>query len=175
MTAVDFLTDFAVSGHVEGVGLPSAPEDWSEHLGTDYIDDISKSKKRLRRDYGLVELGFGRAEGAWRCFLISIQAHRLWWDNDNVPAKLRSKYGAFPRVVPFEDLRARLSALGHEPHFIEDQVPSDQMRYYISETKIIVGVHSAKKQEADDIPSGAIWAMHLSDDSDTWARPHKTT
>jgi hypothetical protein len=171
--ALNFFVDFAVSGRVEGVGLDSAPEDWSEHLGKDYIDDISKSKKRLRRDYGLVELGFYRPGGAWRCFLVSIQAHRLWWDNHNAPAKLRSKYGPFPRVILFEDLRRELSALGHEPSLIEDEDPSDQTRYYMPEAKILIGVNTPKPQEEDDIPSGAIWAMHLSEDADIWARPRK--
>jgi hypothetical protein len=168
---LDFFAGFAVSGRVEGVGLSSSPEDWSEHLGTAYVDDKSKSKKRLRRDYGLVELGFYRGAGGWQCFLISIQAHRLWWDSNNVPARLLSKYGSFPRAVSFEELRRSLRSLGHEPSLIEDQEPSDQTRYYIPETKVLVGVHSPKQQEADDMPRGTIWAMHLSDDSDNWARP----
>jgi hypothetical protein len=172
--ALNFFVDFAVSGRVEGLGLDSVPEDWARHLGKDYIDDISKSKKRLRRDYGLVELGFCRPAGVWRCFLVSIQAHRLWWDSDNVPAKLRSKYGSFPRAIVFEDLRRGLSALGHEPSLIEDAEPSDQTRYYMPETKILVGVNSPKRQKTHDMHSGAIWAMHLSEDADVWARPRKT-
>jgi hypothetical protein len=174
VNALDFFVDFAVTGRVEGVSINSTPEDWSDRLGADFIDDESKSKKRMRRDYGLVELGFYRVEGAWRCLGIGIQVHRLWWNSDNVPAKLRSRYGDFPRIVPFEDLRERLSALGHEPRLIEDEQPFEYTRYYIPDTKILIGVLSPERgEDFDDMPAGMLWAMHLSDDSEIWARPRE--
>ena len=174
MTSLDFFVGFAASGRVEGVGLNSAPEDWSDHLGADFIDDKSKSKKRLRRDYGLVELGFSREDGGWRCFVISIQVHRLWWHDELVPEKLRSKYGEFPKAVSFEELCRRLEALKLVPRLIPDEPPGEHDRYYINETKILIDVPSSRRLgDPEGIPSGSISSMHLSRGSEVWAQPRK--
>jgi hypothetical protein len=172
MSALDFFTDFAVNGHVEGVGLNSTPEEWTENLGPDFIDDKSKSNKRMRRDYGLVELGFFRADGLWNCFLISLQAHRLWRHGD-VPQKLVDRYGEFPRSIQFDEVRRVLSALGYEPELIADEQGSDTVRYHIPATNILIAVASAEVEEFEYLPAGSVWAMHLSQGSDVWARPRK--
>lgn len=170
MTALDFFIDFAVTGRVEGVGLNSKPDDWSEHLGAGYVDD--KRKNQMRRDYGLVELGFARVERAWRCAAISIQAHRLWRDANNVPPKLRRRYGVFPRTIQFEEMRKRLRALDHEPRLIDDQQSSDHERYYVPETKILIYVLSVKpSDDLDGMPPQRLWSMNLSVDSEIWAMP----
>jgi hypothetical protein len=103
-SALNFFAGLAVNGQIQGVGLNSAPEQWAENLGTDFLDDKSKSNKRLRRDYGLAELGFFRVNGLWSCFLISLQVHRLWRYDDNVPQKLLERYGEFPKSAQFEDV-----------------------------------------------------------------------
>lgn len=170
MTALDFFIDFAITGQVEGVGLNSKPDDWSENLGADYVDD--RRKNQMRRDYGLVELGFARVERTWRCATISIQAHRLWWHADNVPPKLRRRFGAFPRSIPFEETRKRLRELDHEPHPIDDQQKSDHERYYVPGTKILIYVLSAKPaDDLDGMPPQTLWSMNLSVDSEVWAMP----
>jgi hypothetical protein len=172
MSALKFFTDFALNGQIEGVGLNSTPAEWAEGLGTDFIDDKSKSGKRLRRDYGLVELGFVRAEGSWSCFLISIQAHRLWQYHSNVPRKLIEKYGEFPRSVQFDEVRRALHALGYEPELVADEHRSDTARYRIPGAKVLIAVVS-REAESDYLPTGSIWSMELSESSDIWARPHK--
>jgi hypothetical protein len=173
MSALSFFVDFAVNGHIEDVGLNSTPEEWAESLGTDFVDDKSKSNKRLRRDYGLVELGFFRAGGLWSCFLISLQAHRLWRDDGNVPQKLIDRYGEFPRSVQFEQFRRALSMLGYEPQPIVDDQGSHTARYYMPFTKALIAVVSNEVQKFDCMPVGSVWAMHLSENSNIWSRPPK--
>jgi hypothetical protein len=171
MNAPNFFVDFAVNGQVEGVSLNSTPEDWTLNLGPEFIDDKNKNNTRMRRDYGLVELGFLRAEGLWNCFLISLQVHRLWRNNNNVPPRLVARYGEFPKSVPFRELRTILSEVGYEPQLIADQGPSDTARYHIPSTGVLIGVVSKEAGEHDNAPAGSVWSMHLSQSSNTWARP----
>jgi hypothetical protein len=167
MSAIDFFVDFAVTGLVEGIGLDSTLDAWSRHLGDDYVDDAKK--KRMRRDYGVVELGFNRYGQQWRCVGIGIQAHRLWWSTDSVPDKLSRKYGKFPRVIKFDELIYRLRTAGHEPVLVNEE--TDYVKYSVPGTGVLMYIVSPVR--ADDpggLPAGALWSMHLSAGSEVWAR-----
>lgn len=170
-SVLNFLADFAIPGQIEGVGLNSAPEEWAENLGTDFIDEKSKSNKRLRRDYGLVELGFFRSDRRWKCFLISLQAHRLSRCDDHVPQILVDRYGEFPRSIQFEDVRRILRARGYEPESTEGEDGSDTARYRIPATGVLIAVVS--REDLNNVPQGSVWSMHLSESSDIWTRPRK--
>jgi hypothetical protein len=171
--ALNFFTEFAIRGQIQGVGLGSIPEEWAQNLGTGFIDAKSKSNKRSRRDYGLVELGFLRVGGFWSCFLISLQVHRLWRYDGNVPKELIGRYGKFPKSVQFQDLHRALRALGYEPLLIADEPDSDITRYRIPRTSMLIGVVAKAEDGSNSMPVGAIWAMHHSENSDVWARPVK--
>jgi hypothetical protein len=171
MSALGFFVDFAVNGHIQGVSLNSTPEEWIESLGTDFVDDKSKKNKRMRRDYGLIELGFFRVDGSWSCFLISLQVHRLWQNDGNVPRKLVDQYGEFPKQVQFQELHIALRALGFDPQLIADEHSSDIARYHIPGANVLIGVVAKAAEEPNSIPAGAVWAMHLSANSEVWARP----
>jgi hypothetical protein len=173
MSALEFFTNFVTSGRVEGVGLNSTLGEWADSLGSDYIDDKSRSGKQLRRDYGLVELGFLRRNKLWSCFLISLQVHRLWQYDDNVPQALIDRYGEFPRSLQFQDLDRALLALGYEPKPIADEDGSDIARYSISVSNVLIAVIARAAEESNYPPVGSVWAMHLSGNSDNWARPVK--
>lgn len=171
MSALSFLVDFALNGRIEGVGLNSPPEQWAESLGTDFIDDRSKSNKRMRRDYGLVELGFHRSEGSWACFLISLQVHRLWRYPDGVPQKLLGRYGEFPRSIQFEEVRSALQLHGSEPQLIADDNGADTARYYVPPVNVLIAVVAGEAEQLNDLSAGSIWSMHLSEETDVWTRP----
>lgn len=173
MSALDFFVDFALNGRIQGVGLNSTPEMWTEDLGTDYIDDKSKNGKRLRRDYGIVELGFVRKNGLWSCFLISLQAYRLWRYADCVPQKYLDGYGEVPRSIQFEDVRNALRVHGCEPQLIADDNGADTARYYVPPVNVLIAVVAGEAEQLNDLSAGSIWSMHLSEDSGAWARPRQ--
>jgi hypothetical protein len=173
MSALEFYTDFVTSGLVQGVGLHSTLEVWTDNLGTSCIDDKSRSGKQLRRDYGLIELGFLRVNKSWSCFLISLQVHRLWRYDDNVPQKLVDRYGEFPRSLQFQDFDRAVRALGYEPELIADDHDSDIARYHVAVANVLIGVVAKATEEPDSLPVGSVWAMHLSENSGIWARPVK--
>jgi hypothetical protein len=159
VSGLDFFVDFAASGRVEGIGLNSTLEDWSEHLGDNYVDDIKK--KQMRRDYGVVELGFNRAGEQWRCVGIGIQAHRLWWTTGSVPPKLSREYGYFPSVIRFDELRNRLKFLEHEPLLVDEQ--EDFAKYSIPVTGVLMYIVSPRRPDRPGgLPAGALWSMYLS-------------
>jgi hypothetical protein len=176
VSAPDFFVDFARTGLIYGLGLGTTPEQWSEGLGGGFISDVDKKHKQMRQDYGLVELTFSRKEESWRCFNISVQAHRLWWTPEGAPARVRLEYGAFPKFIRFADVCSKLNEFGFEPQLIDDKQISDHTRYYIPETKILIYVLSDDvAAEPDRMPPGTLWAMYLSIDAEVWAEPTRKT
>ena len=173
MSVLDFLAAVAVSGQVEGAGIQSTPEEWERALGADFIDD--RAKKRFRRDYGLVELGFWRVDNTWRCGSLAIQVHRLWWHADSLgPARLGEKYGDFPKTVPFETLRDRLTAVGPRtaPRSIQDTDTGEYTRYYVPASKVVLMVVSLEVDRTEDgLPAGSVWSLNLTDNADAWIQP----
>ena len=164
MSVLDLLADVARDGTAEGVGIHATPADWERALGPDFVDD--RAKKRFRRDYGLVELGFWRVDGEWRCGLLSLQVHRLWWGSDKLgPLSLRAKYGDYPTRVPFTDLRSRLPEL----RYIEDSDVSEYERYYVPDSKVTIMVATSTVDGGP--PAGSVWALHLTDEPDIALRP----
>jgi hypothetical protein len=52
-----------VAGRLAGVGRGALLEQAEAAFGADFLDDLHKRKRVLRRDYGLVELTFVRGTG----------------------------------------------------------------------------------------------------------------
>jgi hypothetical protein len=113
VTDLDLYVDALVSGQVLGVAAGATDGEVARALGADFLDDVGK--KRMRRDYGLVELYFQREGGEWRCAGITLQVHRLTEVGvDMVPAPLAARYGAFRPVVPFAAVADAVRAGGRE-------------------------------------------------------------
>lgn len=163
-SALDLLADIATRGVVEGAGIRATPAEWERAIGSDFVDD--RVKKRFRRDYGLVELGFWRVGGEWRCGLFALQVHRLWSGAETIgPASLRTRYGEFPPSVAFADLRPRLPEL----RYIPDSDTTRYERYYLPGSKVAIMVSVSNVDGGP--PAGSVWALHLTDEPDIPLRP----
>ncbi|MFF8394890.1 hypothetical protein [Streptomyces sp. NPDC016172] len=111
MSDLDFYAHVAARGDVLGVGIGAQLAEWETELGADCLD--TEDGSLLRRDYGLVELSFQEDGGAWSCFGVSVQVHRLRWDTESsVPAALRGAYGEFAPSTRFESLASAIAGLG---------------------------------------------------------------
>ncbi|MGW0314100.1 hypothetical protein [Streptomyces flavidovirens] len=158
MSDLDCYAHVAARGDVLGVGIGAQPAEWEGRLGADYVDDADGGL--LRRDYGLVELSFQEEHGAWPCFGISVQVHRLRWDTESaVPAPLRSVYGDFAPRTPFEDLVAAITRLGCSVEPDDDGTAEDFHRYRVPESgvRILVRVDAATHG-----PTGDVWKLSVS-------------
>jgi len=103
----------------------------AELLGDDYGDNPSKHS--LGRDHGLVEFFWQRPEPGvpWAGTHFSVQAHRLrYGDPELVNPAIRERYGAFPAPVPFDEVRALLTARGVPLDEVPHPVDPDEMRTF---------------------------------------------
>jgi hypothetical protein len=107
VTDLDFYAEAILSGRVLGLGSGSTADEVERALGRDFVDDARK--QLMRRDYGLIEFHFNRANREWVCFGVSIQVHRLADAGEEiVPPVLIGRYGAFGRSVAFGQLVDRI-------------------------------------------------------------------
>ncbi|MFD4336517.1 hypothetical protein ACFWPP_04770 [Streptomyces anulatus] len=172
MPDLDFYAHFATRGDVLGGGIGTQPTGWETKLGTDYLDD--RSQGLMRRDYGLVELSFQENDGAWPCFGISVQVHRLGsCDATAVPAPLRNAYGHFAPRAKFDELSAAITRLGCSVEPDNDATTTDIHRYRVPESgaRIFVvadpdpyGYGEMDPDEPAGPEKGDIWAVVLSPD-----------
>ncbi|WP_237305096.1 hypothetical protein [Streptomyces qaidamensis] len=162
MTDLDFYAHVATRKEVLGVGIGAQPGEWETTLGDDCLD--TEDGSLLRRDYGLVELSFQDEDGAWPCFGMSVQVHRLRWDSESsVPAPLRDAYGDFAPATRFEALAAAIAELGcsvaPEPEPDEDGTAGCIRRYRVTESGVRIFVRA---DEDDQGQSGTVWSLSVS-------------
>jgi hypothetical protein len=158
MSDLDFYAHVATRGDVLGVGIGAQPAEWEAKLGADYLDDADSGL--LRRDYGLVELSFQEEGGAWPCFGISVQAHRLGQDTEStVPGPLRCAYGDFASRTSFEDLVAAITGLGCSVVPDKDGTPPDIDRYRVPESGVRIFVDTDADAHG---PAGDVWSLSVS-------------
>ncbi|MFD7242221.1 hypothetical protein [Streptomyces massasporeus] len=160
MSDLDFYAHVATRGDVLGVGIGAQPAEWEATLGADCLD--TEDGGLLRRDYGLVELSFQEEDGAWPCFGVSVQVHRLRWDTESsVPAALRGAYGTFAPSTRFEDLAAAITGLGCsvEPDPDEGGTSGDMHRYRVPESGVRIFVRADARAEGY---SGEVWSLSVS-------------
>ncbi|GAA2768711.1 hypothetical protein GCM10010103_77540 [Streptomyces paradoxus] len=160
MSDLDFYAHVATRGDVLGVGIGAQPAEWEATLGADCLD--TEDGSLLRRDYGLVELSFQEEDGAWPCFGVSVQVHRLRWDTESsVPAALRGAYGTFAPSTRFEHLAAAITGLGCsvEPDPDEDGTSGDMRRYRVLESGVRIFVRADGHAQGH---SGEVWSLSVS-------------
>ncbi|MFJ5999053.1 hypothetical protein [Streptomyces sp. NPDC092370] len=160
MSYLDFYAHVAAHADVLGVGIGAQPAEWENKLGADCLD--TEDGSLLRRDYGLVELSFQEEGGAWPCFGVSVQAHRLRWDTESsVPTALRGVYGEFAPSTRFEDLAAAIAGLGCsiEPEPGEAGTAGGIHRYRVPESGVRIFVRAD-----EDAPgsAGEVWSLGVS-------------
>ncbi|MFF7736500.1 hypothetical protein [Streptomyces sp. NPDC007984] len=160
MSDLDFYAHVATRGDVLGVGIGAQPAAWDTALGSDCLD--TEDGGLLRRDYGLVELSFQEEDGAWPCFGVSVQVHRLRWDTESsVPPALRETYGAFASSTRFEDLAAAITELGCslDPEPDQDGTSGDMRRYRVPESGVRIFVRTDEHAPG---PAGEVWSLSVS-------------
>ncbi|MGV9626869.1 hypothetical protein [Streptomyces sp. NPDC003487] len=166
MSDLGFYAHVATHGDVLGVGIGSAPGAWDATVGRDCLDD--PGKKRLRRDYGLVELSFSEVDGLMSCFGLTVQVHRLI-HGPCVPSSLVDTYGEFRPRLRFEELRSVIRSSGCE--VVPDDLSGDVHRFRVAESgaRIFViddpdpygdGEHDVDDPELHQ--AGDVWALSVS-------------
>lgn len=158
MTDLDFYLDALLSGQVLGVAVGVTADEVERALGDDFVDDVRK--KRMRRDYGLVELYFHGVDGEWTCSGSTIQVHRLAETGaDAVPATITGRYGEFRPVVRFAELADALRARADGRTPVRDALTDEFGHFHLPGT----GSHltAAREAGATDPVFGAVWSIEL--------------
>lgn len=111
MDYADLVVGLVVDRRVLDFRLGDSAELSERTLGSEYVDDVHRRRRFLRRDFGLLELTFTGA--SWVCTTLSLQFHRLSGEQAvNVPSALVSEFGRPPRYVDLDEFRSRLTGRG---------------------------------------------------------------
>jgi hypothetical protein len=162
VTDLDFYVSAVTDGAIYGLGVGSSPEQWTAKLGDQCLDDVRK--RGMRRDYGLIEVGFHRLKGErqWRCFSISVQVHRLASGiGNNVPDRLSRDYGPFRERLPFTVLAAEIKH--HNEEFTKDKTTPtpDFDLYRLPAAKSAIYVVREHGDDDDPYHEGDVWSLAL--------------
>jgi hypothetical protein len=155
MSDLDLYVEALTEGTVLGVAVGATDDEVANVLGTDFLDDVRK--KRMRRDYGLIELYFHREGYVWRCAGITLQVHRLAGATDLVPAPLAERYGAFRPLVPFAEVSAEVRARGRE--LVRESLADDFGHFHLSGTT--AHLTAVRDQCASEPSFTEVWSIEL--------------
>ncbi|MCF2529829.1 hypothetical protein [Yinghuangia soli] len=157
MGEIDFYVAAVCSRTVLGVGAGAQPADVAAVLGDSYLDD--RSRRRLRRDYGLVEFFFEFEPATdWRCRGFSVQVHRLdHGDESIVPEAVREAYGELHDRVGEQRLADALRAAGAEivPYEERSDGPG-WSRFRVGSASVI------SESEPGSGDPALVWSIHVS-------------
>ena len=161
-----FLAETASTGEVMGLRPGVSPDQVESVLGDQFFDDTDRRKRRLRRDYDLIEFFFERDTSTeWICRSISIQVHRLAYNIATPPNTLRKKYGEFPSYIPFSELSQKLVELNKTIEPINRDIPLYPYDdYRITNQDSIVDISVIKDEIVDapiTVPAGSIWSLSI--------------
>ncbi|WP_157228803.1 hypothetical protein [Nocardia brevicatena] len=119
-----------------------------------------------------MELSFREDEGAWPCFGIGVQAHRLLRHAGSaVPKSLRNQYGEFASRVEFDELAAFITGLDYRIEPDNDATTTDIHRYRVPESGVRVfivadvdpyGYADADTDDSVEHRVGDVWPIGLS-------------
>jgi hypothetical protein len=159
---LDLLATASVAGRFAGVGRGSLLAQAEAALGEDFLDDLHRKKRLLRRDYGLVELTFVRRPD-WVCAAVSIQVHRLASGAPEVvPRPVRDSHGDFPRTVPFAPLAEAVRQKGHDVRAAPAEADRSFLEYQVEGTTTqIYVVREDAPQAAPPNRAGDVWSISL--------------
>jgi hypothetical protein len=162
VTDLDFYAAAVTEGTIYGLGVDSTPEQWTAELGDQCLDDVRK--RGMRRDYGLIEIGFHRPKGEreWKCFSISVPVHRLASGTGNsVPERLSRDYGPFRERLPFILLAAEIKSRSEE--LTEDKTtPTPGFAFYrLPAAKSAIYVVREHGDDDDPHREGDVWSLAL--------------
>lgn len=167
MSATALCIDFITSGQVLGAGLDSSPDAWDRALGGADWPLIDVQGRRMRRDYGLVEVSFEKRAADWSCVNASVHAHRLRGDRSLlVPPEIDARYGPIEPVVAFAEVLEGTLASGALVELIADRDTELHSRYWFPRSEVIVSVQGP----GHDLP-GSIWSAGRARDAVNWKRP----
>ncbi|MCT2592227.1 hypothetical protein LHJ74_20365 [Streptomyces sp. N2-109] len=153
MSDLQFYVHFIQESKVLGVDLRSAPEVWESNLGGEYVDDFRKNYGR--RDYGLIEISFQKAQRTWECFGVSLQVHRLaMTDVDIIPEPLSRKFGEFRSHLPYEALLSGGLMLDRVVDSPDDALQVFEARDSIRRVQVLVA-----NVATGGISAGDVWAI----------------
>ncbi|MFE1594942.1 hypothetical protein [Nocardia sp. NPDC058705] len=155
---VDYLAEVACVGNVLGLrhGVRLAEVD-AVLQGEEFVEDVDKKRLTMRRDYGLIEMGFtNHPYDGWTCFYVTLSLHRLQW-NVTVPQPIRSGVGPIPDGVSFHDLSGAIERRGGTMREMDIRLSGDIYYETPAEAQIIVDT-------TDYIGMGqdAVWSVGLS-------------
>lgn len=113
----------------------------------------------MRRDYGLIELGFNSDPAyGWVCFSAMIQIHRLTWETP-VPAAIRNRVLSVPPAVPFAEFRDALESRGERLVKRDDLNFSDFDYYYAPGSESRISVLTEDDDEL--LVANSVWSIAL--------------
>jgi hypothetical protein len=161
MTPIDFLSQFAATGRVLGVGVRSEPADWDGLLGADDTAVTEKSTKNWRTDYGIVEVSFRKANDVWECYNISIQTHRLQWGRPLMEKTLSQRYGIpFPAGFDANDLLTAAQNAGTP--FQPEEFPLDASydKYVAAGSQVTMLAKHRDASENAELPNIYVWQLN---------------
>lgn len=168
MSALALCADFISSGQVLGQGLHSTPDAWDHALGDPDWPLVDVRRHLMRRDFGMIEVGFTRHGVDWTCTHATIQVHRLGRDLEQlVPPGIGEAYGPIEPKVTFSDLLDAEPLRGVQAELILDRDTTMMPRYWFAQNETIVFV-----QGPDNEAPGSLWAVGVARDADHWKRPH---
>ncbi|MDT0347604.1 hypothetical protein [Streptomyces litchfieldiae] len=162
MTDLHFYASAVIEGTIYGLGVDSTPDQWTAELSDQCLDDARK--RRMRRDYGLIEVSFHRPKGEreWRCYAISVQIHRLAWGIDNnIPERLNQEHGPFNEHMPFDAIYAEIQARGAQLEKNEGEPSPGFESYRLPSARSAVYVMRTQGSEDDPHQEGDVWSLGL--------------
>jgi hypothetical protein len=167
MSATGLCIDFITSGRLLGADLDSSPDAWDRALGGPDWPLIDVQGRRMRRDYGLVEVSFEKWDADWTCTDASVHTHRLRGDQSLlVPPKIDATYGPIEPVVAFAEVLEGTLAKGALAELIADRDTELHSRYWFPGSEVIVSVQGPGL----DLP-GSIWSAGRARDAVNWTSP----
>lgn len=153
------LADIACAGSVLGLRSGASVADIDRAIGDpDYVDEIDKGRKYLRRDYGLIEFGFKRDPVVyWACFSAKVAVHRLRW-NTHIPSPVLSEIGVAPPVVPLGSLTESIISRGHSIRKTDIEFRDFEYYSISSSTAQVI----ATAEDIDDMMvANSVWSITL--------------
>lgn len=153
------LAELMQSGRWLGVGVGTTLKDVPDTFGVYFVED-GEGLSWLRRDYGLVEIGFLHRSGRWEVNSMAIEMHRLSSSPDLLDGWNGNEGGRFERYTSWSSLVAQLLPLNVLCEVVRvDQ--RDFIEYRTTASGVSVMVVADDDARGDWPGRGDVWSVHL--------------